>query len=141
VAPKPSALHVTSRSSQGAYAYLPFATYERLTIAGLTNRSVLAAERRPLLGSGSEGQCRPEVVGCLFVHVREACTELDVHLWCRCLSSCAGSVYEVSPALVWAGLVVSLTWDASLRGISAKSREIAHASAPRKATHLTLGDA
>ena len=56
-------------------------------------------------------------------------------------ASSAGSVYVVTPAFVWAGLVEGLTRDASLGSIAAKSREVAYATAPRKSTYLTLGDA
>ena len=49
--------------------------------------------------------------------------------WRSSSSGGGGGVYEVTPALVRTGLVVGLTLDASLRGIAAKSREVAHASA------------
>jgi len=53
---------------------------------------------------------------------------------------CPGSVYEVSPTMVWTGPLRFMPRDASRGGRSAKSREVAHTSAPGKPTHLTPGD-
>lgn len=63
-----------------------------------------------------------------------------LNLW-ACLSFLVRSVYEVTPPLVWAWLVDLASLDASFWGRTTQCREVAHTSAPWKATFLTFGDA
>ena len=98
-----------------------------------------------LLWSGLANRCRRGGSACGF---QSSIVVAGCKLWCGerllkdvTLHSRAGSVYEVTPALVRARLVACLTRDASLWGTSAKSGEVAHASTPWKAAHLALAHA